>query len=75
MFIIVTYYKVAKNEDMLDQIDREEEKEISVKQTDTLQVKNKGRVMSMMPNSSGSNDAFNANPGKIDNKETNKKSA
>jgi hypothetical protein len=25
--------------------------------------------------SSGSNDAFNANPGKIDNKETNKKSA
>jgi hypothetical protein len=29
----------------------------------------------MMPNSSGSNDAFNANPGKIDNKETNKKSA
>lgn len=77
MFIIVTYYKVAKNEDMLDQIDREEEKEISVKQTDTLQVKNKGRVMSMMPNSSGSNNglAFNANLGKKDNKETNKKSA
>ena len=62
---------------MIDQIDREEEKEIEVKQTDTLQLKNKGRVMSMMPNSSGSNYElpFNANPGKKDNKETNKKSA